>query len=187
MHVYVLSCMVAFQPLSSILPASLQHPCLSSLIPASSQHPHSLFPASSQPQASICFDTHVQWSSMCSCTCVNWQLFMVDMYVYNIYIYVCIHHQSSLITCMHWSSICMTALSHTCTVFLCVCWLPRSHVGAVSGDKNDAYPGCSAENQKKDISNIHKNTNKTNNTPHGNRTHVLHFQPQCKASLNHQT
>ena len=191
MYVQVLSCLVAFQPLSSIIPASLQHPCLSSLIPASSQHPHSLFPASSQPQASICFDTHVQWSSMCSCTCVNWQLFMVDMYVYNIYMYiymcVCIHHQYSLITCMHWSSICMTALSHTCTVFLCVCWLPRSHVGAVSGDKNDAYPGCSAENQKKDISNIHKNTNKTNNTPHGNRTHVLHFQPQCKASLNHQT
>ena len=188
MCVYVCVCIVMY----GCLPASFQHP--SSILTASlSFQPHSSFlTASSQSLPSIIPASSINMFWYTCAVIINVFLYMCALaiihgwYVCIYNIYVCIHHQSSLITCMHWSSICMTALSHTCTVFLCVCWLPRSHVGAVSGDKNDAYPGCSAENQKKDTSNTHKNTNKTNNTPHGNHTHVLHFQPQCKASLNHQ-
>ena len=190
---------------SSLCPASFQHPYSILAFPASFQLPHSILTVSSQHHPSLKHQyvlIHMCSDHQCVLVhvCIGNHSWLICMYIYNIY--VCIHHQSSLITCMHWSSICMTGLSHTCTVFLCVSWLPRSHVGAVSGDKNDAYPGCSAENQKKDISNIHKNINKTKNilttnkknqqnnntwntkqetqirnTPHGNHTHVLHFQP----------
>ena len=89
---------------SSLLPASLQHP-------VSFQHPYTILTASSQHQYSLnhqSFQTH---------RCIDHLYVFVHMCIGNqsclIYICVCIHRSSSLITYMHWSSICMVGLSHT--------------------------------------------------------------------------
>ena len=129
MYVYVCVCIVmygclpaSFQPPSSILTASISFQPPSSPLPASLQPPPSLLPA----YTINLFLMH---------RCIDHQFVLVHMCIDNqscliyICIYMCIHHSYSLITYMHWSSICMVGLSHTCTVFFFVvvlvqdsCW-----------------------------------------------------------------
>ena len=98
---------------SSLLPASFQHPYSILVFPASFQPPYSILTASSQHHSSL---NHQYFLIH---RCIDHLSVFVHMCIGNqsclIYIYmcVCIHHSSSLITYMHWSSICMVGLSHT--------------------------------------------------------------------------
>ena len=117
---------------SSLLPASLQHP-------VSFQHPYTILTASSQHQYSLnhqSFRTH---------RCIDHLYIFVHMCIGNqsclIYICVCIHHSSSLITYMHWSSICMFGMSHKYMYSVFFDCLARS-IMWVHCDTKGVYPLC---------------------------------------------
>ena len=129
---------------SSLLPASFQHPYSILFLPASFQPPSSLLPASSQPPPSLLPASIINLFWYIGALIIYLFLYICALAINPVwYIYMCIHHPSSVITYMHWSSICMVGLSHSLIQWFLFC-LPRTHVGALSADTKDVYPVCIA-------------------------------------------